>query len=504
MNNSKNRKYGIVLNYISMLLNCVIGIVFLPILTQNLGQSEYGLYSMALAFVSMLSILDLGLNQSIVRYFSKYEALKDEEGKENLIGFFLRLYILIAVVCGMICLGIATIIPHAYNNSMSSDEIHKLVVVIIILSSNVCVSFPLSIFTAILNAKEEFVLVKIANIFSVIAKYGAMLIVLLLGYKVIAIAVVIATTSICYQLFLCICCFRKYKIRLNKAYLENDVKKEIYGFSFYIFLNSLIGVFFDSTDKLLLGGFIGSIEVAVYNVGMQFTSYFSDLSIAISGVFLPHMTKLYVENNIDQMKQTFIRIGRIQYILLSFVMFSFIALGQEFINLWLHEGYEKSFYVAVVIMVPAILNLTQNVGVSILRAMNLHKYRTYIMIVTSIVNVLISIPLLVKFNAVGAAIGTGIGNAMCCLLMDILYVRKVGLNIKGYWVEVGKVSVFEAMYFIMLIGLNRLIIAQTWVSFIIKVAIAIAVQIIMLWLVIFNKDEKKMIAGVFRREKTND
>ncbi len=504
MNNSNNRKYGIVLNYISMLLNCVIGIVFLPILTRKLGQSEYGLYSMALAFVSMLSILDLGFNQSIVRFFSKYEALEDKEGEDNLIGFFLRLYILIAVACGVICLGIAAIIPSVYSNSMTSDEIHKLVIVIIILSVNVCVSFPLSVFTAILNAKEEFILVKIANMVSVIAKYGAMLIVLILGYKVIAIAFVIAATSICYQLFLCACCFQKYNIRLNKAHLERDVKKEIYGFSFYVFLNSVIGVLFDSTDKLLLGGFVGSVEVAVYNVGMQFTSYFSDLSIAISGVFLPHMTKLYVENNIERMKQTFIKIGRIQYILLSFVMFSFIALGQEFIDLWLHKGYEESFYVASVIMVPAILNLTQNIGVSILRAMNLHKYRTYIMIATSLVNVIISIPLLIKFNAVGAAVGTGIANAMCCLLMDILYINKVGLDIKGYWGEVGKVTVFEVIYYIILIVLNRLIPVQTWVSFIIKVVSAIAIQIIMLWLVVFNKEEKMMIAGRFGREKVND
>lgn len=499
MNTSNNRKYGILLNYLSMFLNSIIGILFLPILTRELGQSEYGLYSIALALVSMLSILDLGFNQSIVRYISKYEALRDKDAEENLVGFFLRLYLVIALLCAVICTIVVFTLPLVYRYSMNEGELQKLTVIIAVFSANVCISFPLSVFSAILNAKEKFILLKITNIISVIAKYSSMYVVLMLGYNVIAISVVIAATSIGYQLYLFVYCLRSYNISLKKANVKASEKREIYGFSFFVFMNSVIGVMFDSTDKLLIGGLIGSAEVAVYNVGMQFTSYFSDLSIAISGVFLPHMTKLYVENDNENMKKTFNKIGRIQYILLSFIMFSFLALGQEFISLWLKNGYEQSFFVAVIIMIPAILNLTQNIGVSILRAMNLHKYRTYIMFVTAVINIISSIPLLLKFQSVGAAIGTGISNVMCCICSDVLYVKKVGLDIKGYWKDVLKISLYEAGYYLILRILNTALNMHNWETFLIKVVIGMFIQGLLLWRFVLNEYEKSLMLVVIGR-----
>lgn len=60
-------KAGVVLNYVSIVLNMVIGLIYTPFMLRKLGQSEYGLYSLAASIIAYLTVLDLGFGNAIVR-----------------------------------------------------------------------------------------------------------------------------------------------------------------------------------------------------------------------------------------------------------------------------------------------------------------------------------------------------------------------------------------------------------------------------------------------------
>ena len=72
-------KAGAALNYVSIMLNMVVGLVYTPYMLRMLGQSEYGLYSLAASIIAYLTVLDLGFGNAIVRYTAKFEA----EGKNR-------------------------------------------------------------------------------------------------------------------------------------------------------------------------------------------------------------------------------------------------------------------------------------------------------------------------------------------------------------------------------------------------------------------------------------
>jgi O-antigen/teichoic acid export membrane protein len=46
-----------------------------------LGDEEYGLYTLIGAFVGYLSILELGLNNAIIRHVAKYKVEKNKQKK---------------------------------------------------------------------------------------------------------------------------------------------------------------------------------------------------------------------------------------------------------------------------------------------------------------------------------------------------------------------------------------------------------------------------------------
>lgn len=54
-------KIGIILSYVTMFAQNIIGILYTPIMLRLLGKSEYGLYQLVYSVVSYLGLLSLAL-----------------------------------------------------------------------------------------------------------------------------------------------------------------------------------------------------------------------------------------------------------------------------------------------------------------------------------------------------------------------------------------------------------------------------------------------------------
>ena len=82
-------KKGALLSYISIFLTNVIGLILTPFIIKNLGDAEYGLYTLIGAFIGYISVFDFGLNNTIIRFVAKYRAEKDRIGEENFLAITL-------------------------------------------------------------------------------------------------------------------------------------------------------------------------------------------------------------------------------------------------------------------------------------------------------------------------------------------------------------------------------------------------------------------------------
>jgi hypothetical protein len=104
-------------------------------------------------------------------------------------------------------------------------------------------------------------------------------------------------------------------------------------------------------------------------------------STSISGVFTPKVHKIIndASNNVAELKkrltELFVKIGRIQFLVLGLILTGLIFFGYEFIVChWAGEEYKESFAVLLVLAIPATVPLIQNLGIEIRRAQNKHKY----------------------------------------------------------------------------------------------------------------------------------
>ena len=109
-------------------------------------------------------------------------------------------------------------------------------------------------------------------------------------------------------------------------------------------------------------------------------------------------------------------------------------MGDEFIVWWAGKAYKQSYYVAIVLILPACIPLIQNLGLSIMQAMNRYRFKGIMTSIIAIVNVVVSIFLAKKYGPIGAAMGTALAQIVGnIIIMNIYYVKKIGLNMFEFW-----------------------------------------------------------------------
>ena len=157
------RKIGIFLSYLNILLLAVLGFIYVPILLHYIGKNEYGLYQLIGSLIAYFSIMDFGLTAAVTRFYTKYKALKDQVGMENILAISLYGYAAVTILCllvGVICyLNLDSI----FGSTMTVDELTEARQMFLLLLFNIAVSLSTMIFRAVINAHERFLFLKKIN-----------------------------------------------------------------------------------------------------------------------------------------------------------------------------------------------------------------------------------------------------------------------------------------------------------------------------------------------------
>lgn len=510
-NRMKNQlKAGAVLTYVALFINSAISIIYTPIMLNLLGQSEYGLYSLASSATGYIGVLNFGLGNAVIRYTAKYKALNDEESCSKIYGMFFIMYGILGIIA-LIAGTILTINSDVlFSNSLSMPELNKLKILMAIVTINLSIGIGLGLFSVIVLAYEKFIFQRIIVIVSSIINPLVMLPLLLTGHRSITMAIVTAIISLFCILLNIYYCFKVLKIRILFKRIELGLLKEIIIFSSYIFVNLVISKLYDSTDQVILGIYSGTVAISLYTIGATFTGYFSGFSSAISNVFLSKVTRMVTkEVSNDELSNLFIRIGRIQYIIISFALSGFVVFGQEFIILWVGKEFQLSYIIAIIILVPMVVSLIQSLGGVILQAKNMQKFKTITSASVAILNVPLSVIFAQRWGAVGCALATAIaftiGNI---IVINFYYWKTIKIDVPAFWKNILIMSLPVSLSLLYGQTLNKIILADSWLLLFTKIFIFSGVYILLMWFTAINKHEKDLfivpIRNITRRFKIRD
>ena len=495
------KKAGVLLSYGQTVLSTIISLVYTPVMLRLLGTSEYGTYTLVSGFISNLSLMSFGLGSAYVRYYSRAKVQEGEDGVAHINGMFMVIFLVISAMSLLVGGVLVANVHNIFGAKLTAHEIETARVLMALLVVNIAVSFPCSVFSSYITANERFLFQRVINMIRTVLNPIVMLPLLLMGLGSVALVVVTLVLSVVTDAFNIWYCRRKLSMRLTFGHFDFALLREMGGFSFFIFLNMIIDQINWTVDTTLLGIISGTAATAIYGVGAQINSYYKTLSTSISGVFVPQINRIVAEGQgDDRLTSLFTRVGRIQFLLLMLVLTGFVFVGEPFIDAWGGGEYAGAYPIALMLMVPVTLPLIQNLGIEIQRAKNMHQFRSKVYFFMALGNVLVSIPLGMRYGGLGCAMGTAIsliiGNGF---VMNWYYQTHIGLDMKYFFRSI--LSMVPAMVPPALLGLLAVRL-HTFSGYSGVLTFAVpytAVYALCVYRWAMNDEERGMVRGMLRR-----
>ncbi|RLT76447.1 flippase [bacterium J10(2018)] len=487
-------KAGVVLNYVIIALNTLVGLAYTPYMLRCLGQNEYGLYSLVASVIAYLTILDFGFGNAIIRYTAKFRAEGKKKEQWEMFGMFLIVYSIIGIIALCGGLGLYFNVDELFDNTMTMSELNQARYMMLLLTFNLAFTFPLSIFGSIISAYENFVFQRVVNIIRIIISTGVLILVLAVGYKAVALVIVQTIFNLVTLILNLIYCKRKLHVKIIFGKLNWTFIKEIATYSFWIFLNAVMDRIYWGTGQFVLGAISGTLAVAIFSVAIMLQQMYMQFSTSIASVLLPKMTAMVAKsNNHKEISDLFIKTGRLQGIVMLFILSGFIVFGKSFIILWAGSGYLDSYYITLIFFVAIFVPLIQNSGVTILQARNQMKFRSLLYVAISVVSLGFQLFLSKKMGPVGCAIA--IGGALIIgqgIIMNLYYKLYQNIAIGVFWKEIIKMLPIPIVFTLMgLISLNYCDYSEP-ISLVVGILTYTVTYLILFFLFGMNKLEKEL------------
>lgn len=499
-------KWGSVLSYVQMGANVLINLLFTPIMLHLLGTSEYGLYNTVASTISMLSILSLGFNSSYIKYYSKYKTIGDEKSISKLNGLFLIIFLVVGFVALLCGLFLSFNLDIVFKDGLTVKEYGIARKLMLLLTFNLAISFPSNVFKSIISAHERYIFLKIVNMIRTLCGPLVSIPLLLMGYRSVVMVSVLVIFYLLADFLHLYYAFKKLKIRISFGKLETGLFKSLLFYTLFIAINMIVDQVNWNMGKVLLGRFKGTTAVSIYSVGYVISTSYNMFSTAVSGVFSPRIHKIInsaksVLERKEKLSDLFVRVGRIQYLILALVSSGIVFYGKQFITeFWAGKEYGESYFVVLLLILPVTVPLIQNLGIEIQRALNKHQFRSIVYLFMAFINFIIAVIMCQKYGAVGSAMGTAVSMIIANgIIMNIYYHKKCDLDIILFWKNI--ISMLKGLIIPIAFGVFSLLIfnTRTLFGFASAVISYTAIYLTSNWFLVMNDYEKNLIIAPIKK-----
>lgn len=438
------------LSYLKLAITNIGGLVITPYVISMLGDEEYGLYTLIGAFVGYLSVLDLGLNNAIVRYVAQYKAENNKREEENFLAISLLIYLGIAVLIIGFGLLFYLNVENLFGDTLTSDQLERAKIMLLILILNIAFTLPGGAFTGICTGYESFVFPRWLDIIKYLFRIVLIFVILKFGAKAIGIVVLDTLLNLVVILLTGWFVFVKLKVTIKLHSFAWEYIKDIFGYSIWIFVFGLVYQFQWRTGQMILGTHLSPEVVAVYGIGVMLGVYFTTFGNIINRLILPKAVKsVYEKASPDFLTTETIRIGKVSLLILLFAYGAFIVIGKNFILNWVGETYSSSYWITLLIMTAYLLHISQGYLHAVLDAKKMLKFKTLSFLISSIIGILLGAILSYKYGELGMIIGLTIPLIILYwIVMNMYYKKKLKINI---WKILKTFSIYFLLEFVIIL-----------------------------------------------------
>lgn len=495
----KQLKIGAILSYTAIFINIVAGLIYTPWMVRKIGDSDYGLYTLANSLITLF-LVDFGLSSATSRYLSKYRAEGNQEKIDNFLGAIYKLYLIITSVIFVVLLSVYFFIDVIYTN-LTPSELEKFKIVYIISASFAVINFPFVTFNGILTAYEKFIPLKLADIIYRVLFVVSTAIALILGYGLYALVALHALLGLLIILYKFVVIKKSVPIAVNFSYSDGLTYKEIFSFSIWVTVDTLAQRLIFNITPSILGIVADTTAIAIFGIITTIEAYIYTVISAINGMFMPKISNI-IQNDEKQLNPLFLKVGKYLYALNGVIVVGFFVIGREFIDLWIGADYALAYWGILLVIIPGMFYNPLQIANTTMIATKKVNIRAYVTISIGLINIFLSFLLSSRFGVIGACFSIFISYILRAIVLNIIYHKVLPLNIgdfiKNCYLKMSIPVIFSI--FLSFIICNFIEI-RGWIGLFLKGGLCIGIYAIFLLVFGINKADRGKIFGFLKKLK---
>jgi O-antigen/teichoic acid export membrane protein len=475
-----------------------------PIIIGVLGDVRYGFWVLLMSIVGHYSFLDFGLSFSMSRFFAGAIGRQDDDELAALLSTTLSMMLKIGgVALGITLLGIAVVPLFGLDAELSALTRW----IILFYGMFMSIGFPVRVFRSLLKSHLRYDMLVMASTIQIVLANSLVCWFLLRGHGLFAMALINVCAGL-IEYVIVVLAAKRCSCRgldITRANVDPKRRSEILRYSLVSFVTQLGYDLRSRIDPLIIGSVIGYSAVTLYAVGTRFPIYLTDVVGAVLGgqllaVFSQSQGKT---KSAEESTRQFVMATRVSCVIALFCGSSMIFYGREFIARWMGEGYETSYHILAILMVPYIFSLMQYPSLSYIYSLAKHRYLAITAIAGGLANLILSLVLVHFLGIYGVVWATFCEMLVVYLVVFPLVVcRASGINPWHYY---GKALGHPVLVSLAILGPFFLVADRFLMADYLRLASLGMVQIVffapLAFLFILGRSERDLIMSAFKRSR---
>jgi len=397
-NTLKNAFY----NAIGFLFPVVIALFTTPYIVHKLSPEIYGIYILAISLMGLMSFMDLGFGQGIIKFVSHYEAKKNYEKINKIIAVSIFINSIMGLVGAIIIYILSPFLVELFK--VKPEQYGLAILSFRLISIGFFLTLLNGVFSNIPRALQRYdMAVKIQNFVWFISVMSTVAL-LYFGKGLVEIFVF----YILFQ-FIGLMSYAYYSMKIipikYSIFFDRKTFREIFGFSVYTAINSITGNMVFRVDKMIISYFLGTQAVTYYQIPFMIVQMSNSFVTSIIQFLFPMVSQLNSINDYERLKQIYFRITRYVIVLSLIITITLIFLSSSFINLWMGNDFAlKSASILPIIAVVSFFVTISNVGYYFYNGLGKSRINMISSFVSASCYLLAAFVFVEKFGLIGAAI----------------------------------------------------------------------------------------------------
>lgn len=489
---------GVIWSVLVNVVNAIYGFVATPLLISLFGKDEYGLIALAMSINSYMALMDLGLNSTNVRFFSKWLASGNTEKVKKLMQTCTAFYAVIGFLNAILLLVIYIFCDSIFK--LTPDQSLILKQLLLVLSAMAIINWYTSCFSQLISATENIAWIQKRILLTKFLMIIVLLLTFILNLSVVAYFIGTQVVT------LMVLPLTIKKILKDTPFVSLTAKfdwatfREILPYSLSIFSFAFFQFSFYNLRAVFLGIQGGASDVAEFNVMNSLVHLATTVSSVFLGALLPSSTRIVVKGDKENYYRLAYQGTKFITITLCFASLGMLTVSGDLMMIYVGESYMHLIpWLGLWLVLVVFSNHIQCISSLILAGSDVSAISRITMI-SSILGMITTWLTIPYYGAGGAILGNVVYSSFMVLFYWLYYYpQKMAIN--------SCVVVFRSFLPFVLIGaficatLHQIPhLENHWFNVILFGSIFAILYIICVWFVLDNTD-KKFVLGIIAKKR---